>query len=74
MLPDALYFNPKAFGALVRELRRASWAMAIAIVAPGITGVEWAPQWLITAGAVSWVLLQCMALALEPLEGGKDKP
>lgn len=56
------YLNEKAFEALAKELRRASWGVGIAAAAGGLKldniGV-------LVAGGFFWLLLQVSAVALE---------
>ena len=48
-----IVFNPKAMQALVKELRRASWGVAVAAVAGGI---KLENTWVLIAGGVTWVI------------------
>lgn len=66
-------FNPGALEAFAKELRRASWGIAVAAVAGGIKATDWAPSWLIIGGAAVWLVLQCTAVALESLNDDKDQ-
>jgi hypothetical protein len=63
------YFNRKALEALAKELRRASWGIA---VAAGAGGIKWdtAPGPLLLGAAVAWVVLQGIAVAVESLTNG----
>lgn len=61
-----------ALRALAKELRRASWGVAIGATAGSI---KWDVPilWLIIGGAVGWLTLQGFAFALESLsEDRKD--
>ena len=66
-------FNPRALEAFAKELRRASWGIAVAAAAGGIKGTDWAPSWLIIGSAAVWLVLQCTAVALESLKDDKDQ-
>jgi hypothetical protein len=55
------HFNPKAVEALAKELRRASWGIAITAAAGGMKAPESA-AWVIVGSAIIWALLQCAAL------------
>jgi len=61
------HFNPKAVEALAKELRRASWGIAIAAAAGGINVPDTA-AWVTVGAAVIWVILQSVAFALESLK------
>ncbi|WP_126223576.1 hypothetical protein [Burkholderia ambifaria] len=62
------FFNKKAFVALAKELRRASWGAAAASTAVGVhvgSGLS------LLLGAVTWTALQAMAFALDSVRNEK---
>jgi len=61
------YFNPKAAESLAKELRRASWGIAVAAAAGGMKAPESA-AWVVVGSAIIWAILQCAAFALESLK------
>jgi thiosulfate reductase cytochrome b subunit len=65
------YFNRNALEALAKELRRASWGIAVAAAA---SGIKWdtTSGWLLLGAAVAWVVLQGVAVALESLTNGRS--
>jgi hypothetical protein len=65
------YFNRKALEALAKELRRASWGVAVAAAAGGI-GLDMSSGWLLLGAGVAWVMLQGFAVALESLTNGRS--
>lgn len=65
------YFNRKALESRAKELRRASWGIAVAAAAGGI---KWdtTPVRVLLGAAVAWVVLQGAALAVESLSNGRS--
>lgn len=64
------YLNLKALEALAKELRRASWGIAIAA---GAGGFKLDNAWVLLAGGLTWLLLQVAAVALESVKDERNE-
>lgn len=62
------HFNPAAFSALAKEIRRASWG--VAIVMGGVIYKDSAGS-TIAFGGAGWLLLQIIAFAVESIKSIK---
>lgn len=60
-----LYFNPKAWEALAKELRRGSWSVSVLL---GIGGYNLDQAWILLFAGLSWAILQIAALMLESVK------
>lgn len=65
-----IVFNPKAMEALAKELRRASWGVA---VAAGTGGIKLENTWVLIAGGATWVVLQTAAAVLESIQDERSQ-
>ena len=61
------YFNRNAFESFAKELRRASWGIAVAAAAAN--GIRWDANsgLLLACGGIAWAALQAIAVALESI-------
>ena len=61
------YFNRKAFESFAKELRRASWGIAVATAAAN--GIHWEDNsgLLLACGGIAWAALQAIAVALDSI-------
>lgn len=57
-----IVFNPKAMESLAKELRRASWGVA---VTAGAGGIQLDNTWVLIVGGATWHILQIAAAILE---------
>lgn len=63
------YLNPKAFEALAKELRRASWGIGVAAAAGGL---KLDNIWVLLSGGFFWLVLQVSAVALESVKDDRS--
>ncbi len=59
-----IIFNPSAMEILAKELRRASWGIA---VLTGAGGVQLTSTWVLIAGCSTWVTLQIAAAVIQSI-------
>lgn len=65
-----IVFNPKALESLAKELRRASWGVA---VTAGAAGTKFENLWILIAGGAAWVVLQITAAVLESIQDERSQ-
>lgn len=63
-----IVFNKKAMETLAKELRRASWGVAISAAAGGI---KLDNALVLLTGGIAWVVLQISASVLESVQSDK---
>ncbi len=63
------FFNPKSLEAFAKELRRASWGVALASSAGGI---KLSNAWVLLTGCAGWLVLQIAAIALESIHNVEE--
>lgn len=64
------YFNQKAWEALAKELRRASWGLSVLF---GAGGYKLDNAGILLAGGIFWAVLQITALVLESVQDEKEQ-
>jgi hypothetical protein len=64
-----IVFNPKAMESLAKELRRASWGVA---VTAGAGGIQFANTWVLIVGGSTWLILQIAAAILESIKDDRS--